>query len=120
MKVLILADTHHDDGSRHLHYPASAKALEGFWDWLETISKQVDLITVCGDVSVKGTTHRNELFQVKEKFDSLNKQYIMPAGNHDMCATKGMEERYPDLEEYEYVSLEETNYYMVFSEAGVR
>lgn len=120
MRVLVLADTHHDDGSRHLHYPASEKAVAGLWDWLEDMAGEVDLIGVCGDISVKGTTHRGELRYVKDRFDSLGVPYIMPAGNHDMCATKGMEERYPDLEEYEYVSLEETNYYRVFGEDGVR
>lgn len=120
MKVLILADTHYDNGSRHLHYPASEKALSSFWDWLETESENCDLVAVCGDVSVKGTKHLSELNYVKEKFDKLSAPYIAPAGNHDLCATKGMEERYPDLEEYEYVSLEETNYYKAFGENGVR
>lgn len=120
MKILILADTHYDDGSRHLHYPASEKAVNGFWSWLENMAPDVDMIAVCGDISVKGTTHRHELQYVKDKFDELGKPYILPAGNHDLCATKGMEERYPDLEEYEYVPLEETNYYKVFDEAGVR
>ena len=120
MKVLILADTHYDDGSRHLHYPDSEKATEGFWDWLKDTADKVDLIAVCGDITVKGTTHREELHHVKDRFDSLGTPYIMPAGNHDLCATKGMEERYPDLEEYEYVPLEETNYYHVFGGNGVR
>lgn len=120
MKVLILADTHYDDGSRHLHYKASENALLGFWDWLETESEGYDLLAVCGDVSVKGTTHTFELQYVKKRFDKLNIPYISPAGNHDLCATKGMELRYPDLEEYEYVSLEETNFYRIFGEKGVR
>lgn len=120
MKVLILADTHYDNGSRQLHYPASERVLLGFWDWLKAKSKNFDLLAVCGDVSVKGTTHINELQYVKKQFDNLNVPYISPAGNHDLCATKGMEKRYPDLEEYEYVSLEDTNYYRVFGEKGVR
>jgi len=120
MKVLILADTHYDNGSRHLHYPASEKAVKGFWDWLGTESKNYDIVAVCGDVSVKGTKYLSELSFVKEQFDKLRVPYIATAGNHDLCATKGMEERYPDLEEYEYVSLEETNYYKAFGEDGVR
>ena len=120
MKVLILADTHYDDGSRHLHYPASEKAVNGLWKWLLEETKDIDLISICGDVSVKGTTYLNELQFVKDKFDDLNLPYIPVAGNHDLCATMGMEERYPDLEEYEYVSLEKTNFYKVFGEDGVR
>ena len=120
MKVLILADTHYDEGSRHLHYPASEKAVKGLWKWLLEKTEDIDLISICGDVSVKGTTYLNELQYVKDRFEDLNLPYIPVAGNHDLCATKGMEERYPDLEEYEYVSLEETNFYKVFGEDGVR
>ncbi len=120
MKVLILADTHFDDGSRHLHYPASKQAIRGFWRWLKKKTTDVDLISICGDISVKGTTHLGELQYVKKKFDEIKIPYIPVAGNHDLCATKGMEKRYPDLEEYEYVSLEETNYYKAFGEDGVR
>ena len=120
MKVLILADTHFDDGSRQLHYPASEQAIREFWIWLKEKATDVDLISVCGDISVKGTTHLSELQYVRKKFDEIKIPYIPVAGNHDLCATKGMEERYPDLEEYEYVSLEETNYYKAFGEDGVR
>lgn len=120
MKVLILADTHYDDGSRHLHYPASKKALLGFWSWLEDESKKYDLLAICGDLSVKGTKHIKELEYVKIRLDELHIPYIVPAGNHDLCASKGMEERYPDLEEYEYVSIEQTNYYKAFGIAGIR
>jgi len=120
MKILILADTHYDDSSRHLHYPASKKAVAGLWKWLAEKTAEIDLISICGDVSVKGTTYLDELQYVKKKFDELDTPYIAIAGNHDLCATKGMEERYPDLEEYEYVSLEETNFYKAFGEDGVR
>lgn len=120
MKVLILADTHYDNGNRHLHYPASEKAVKGLWKWLQENTKDINIIAVCGDVSVKGTTYLNELQYVKDKFDELRIPYIPVPGNHDLCATKGMEDRYPDLEEYEYVSLEETNFYKVFGEEGVR
>ena len=120
MKVLILADTHYDNGSRHLHYPASKRVLSEFWDWLQAESSKCDLVAVCGDVSVKGTKHLSELEFVKARLDKLPVPYIAIAGNHDLCATKGMEERYPDLEEYEYVPLEGTNYYKAFGEAGVR
>jgi len=120
MKVLILADTHYDNGSRHLHYPASKRVLSEFWNWLQAESSKCDLVAVCGDVSVKGTKHLSELDFVRARLDELQVPYIAPAGNHDLCATIGMEERYPDLEEYEYVRLKETNYYKAFGEAGVR
>lgn len=120
MRILILADTHYDNRTRHLHYPASDTALSGFWNWLKTESHEFDLIAVCGDVTVKGTSYQSELQYVKERFDELNTPYIITAGNHDLCATKGMEERYPDLEEYEYVSLDKTNYYEVFGKDGIR
>ncbi len=120
MKVLILADTHYDNGSRQLHYPASEKVLSGFWDWLGDESSKCELVAICGDISVKGTKHLSELEYVRDQLDILTVPYIAPAGNHDLCATKGMEKRYPDLEEYEYVPLEDTNYYKAFGEKGVR
>ncbi|MBN1623538.1 MAG: metallophosphoesterase [Clostridia bacterium] len=120
MKVLLLADTHYDDKSRHLHYPASSEAVDGFWQWLRSESQGYDLVAICGDLTVKGTTHINEIEYVKIMMDSLGKPYIVVPGNHDLCPVKGMEERYPDLEEYEYTELENTLYYRSFGETGVR
>ncbi|HPJ22345.1 MAG TPA: metallophosphoesterase [Clostridia bacterium] len=120
MKVLILADTHYDDGSRHLHYPASKEAVNGLWQWLLAESQGYDLVAICGDITVKGTTHLNEIEYVKNMMDSLGKPYIVVPGNHDLCPVMGMEERYPDLEEYEYTELENTLFYRTFKEDGVR
>lgn len=120
MKVLILADTHYDDRSRGLHYPASKKAVDGFELWLKSVTPKYDLVSICGDITVKGTTHINEHKSVKKMLDSLPTPYIAIPGNHDMCPVKGMEARYPDLEEYEYTNLENTLFYRVFGEDGVR
>jgi Icc protein len=120
MKVLILADTHFDDRSRHLHYPASREAVDGFESWLSETSDDFDLIAICGDITVKGTTHIGEIEHVRNVMDSLGKPYIVVPGNHDLCPVKGMEERYPDLEEYEYTELENTLFYKAFGESGVR
>lgn len=120
MKTLILADTHFDDRSRHLHYPASKVAVDGFDEWLINESIKYDLIAICGDITVKGTTHSSEHKSVKALIDKLSTPYIIIPGNHDLCPIKRMEERYPDLEEYEYTELENTLFYQTFGESGVR
>jgi Icc-related predicted phosphoesterase len=120
MKVLILADTHFDDRTRHLHYPASEKAVDGFERWLSETTGGFDLIAICGDITVKGTTHISEHESVKSMMDKVGTPYLIIPGNHDMCPIKGMEKRYPDLEEYEYTELENTLFYRVFGEMGVR
>lgn len=120
MKVLILADTHYDNGERHLHYPDSSEVLPKFWGWLGEQSSSCDLVAVCGDITVKGTVRRSEIAYVKKKFEQNKIPYLITPGNHDLCATKGMEDRYPDLEEYEYKPLNLTNYYAIFGEEGVR
>ncbi|MFO7612145.1 MAG: metallophosphoesterase [Clostridia bacterium] len=120
MNVLILADSHYDNGETHLHYPASEAVLGQFWQWLETASRGYDLVALCGDLTVKGSACISELEFVKKKLDAIGKPYIPIPGNHDLCATKAMEERYPGIEVYEYVPIEQTNHYRVFGEQGVR
>lgn len=120
MKILNLADIHYDLNNDHLHYPASREMVTKLFTWLNKHAKEYDLITVSGDITVKGTTTKDELSYVKEKFDQLDTPYIIIPGNHDLCPLKKMEERYPGLEEYEYTSLENTNFYKVFGEDGVR
>jgi|GEM_PF-1385264 len=120
MRTLLLADIHYDDRTRHMHYPDSKQAADGFKDWLCETAPGFDLIAVCGDITVKGTTHTSEHIAVKEMFDGLDVPYIIVPGNHDMCPIKGMEERYPDLEEYEYTNIENTLFYKTFGESGIR
>jgi len=120
MKILHLADTHYDLNSTHLHYPPSKQMVIKLFKWLKSNKDNFDLIAISGDITVKGTTYIEELEYVKNKLDDLHIPYIVVPGNHDLCPSKGMEERYPDLEEYEYVDLEQTNFYKVFGEAGVR
>lgn len=120
MKILHLADTHYDQNTENLHYPASKEMVIHLFDWLEKVKDNYDLILVSGDVTVKGTVSLNELQYVKNKFDALGLPYIIVPGNHDLCPLIGMEKRYPKLEEYEYVPLEDTNFFKVFKENGVR
>lgn len=120
MKIMILADTHYDIGIPHLHYPQSKPASDGFFNWLKEESKLYDLIVICGDISVRGAFIADEIEYVKNFLDTLSTPYICIPGNHDLCPLKGMEKRYPELEEYEYCELEKTNFYKVFKEDGVR
>ena len=120
MKILHLADIHYDLNKEHLHYEASKEMVIKLFNWLIDNRSNYDLIAISGDITVKGTTYIAELAFVKDKFDKLDIPYIIVPGNHDLCPLKGMEKRYPDLEEYEYKELEKTNFYKVFGENGVR
>lgn len=120
MKILHLADTHYDINNDQLHYPASKEMVFQLFSWLDTHAKEYDLIAISGDITVKGTTTLEELIYVKKKFDKLDTPYLIIPGNHDLCPLKKMELRYPGLEEYEYTSLENTNFYKVFGENGIK
>ncbi|MBN2851883.1 MAG: metallophosphoesterase [Clostridia bacterium] len=120
MKILHLADTHYDQNTENLHYPASKEMVLSLFEWLKENKNSYDLIMISGDITVKGTAFISELQYVKEKFDALSVPYIIIPGNHDLCPLKEMEKRYPGIEEYEYTSLENTNFFQVFGEKGVR
>jgi len=120
MKILHLADTHYDLNTSNLHYPDSKEMVIKLFDWLKKHKDDFDMIAISGDISVKGTSNIEELQYVKTQFEALDIPYIIIPGNHDLCPLKGMEKRYPGLEEYEYTSLEQTNFYKVFGETGVR
>jgi len=120
MKILHLADTHYDLNTTNLHYPDSKEMVIKLFNWLKIQKSNFDIIAISGDVSVKGTANIKELQYVKAQFDALDIPYIIIPGNHDLCPIKKMEQRYPGIEEYEYTSLEQTNFYKVFGENGVR
>ena len=119
MKILYATDIHYDLTPEKPHYPHAVKNLEIFWGLLEEKMKNFDLFIGGGDLTVKGPACRKELEGFKRAVESITRIYLVTPGNHDLCPLKGMEKRYPGVEEYEYKELSETNYGKVFGEEGL-
>ena len=120
MKLLFLSDIHFDSEPQRPHYPATNTVHAVFWDWLDRVKHEYDLIVCTGDLVIRGPACRNELAALKAKLDTLSHPYVVVPGNHDLCPLMGMEQRYPGVEEYEYKPLSETNFAQVFGKDGLR
>jgi calcineurin-like phosphoesterase family protein len=119
MKIIYATDIHYDITPEKPHYPYAIRNLKIFWDLLKEKMKTFDLFIGGGDLTVKGPACLEELAGFKEIVECITDRYIVTPGNHDLCPIKGMEKRYPGVEEYEYMELSETNFAKVFGDKGL-
>lgn len=116
MNLLHISDLHFE-GSKEQICPGVSRSLEKVQHELR--QWDADLAVVTGDLTTNGCVQRSSLEQAKEWLDGLRIPYIAIPGNHDSGANLWRSDAHPDLEHYEPVPFEQTNFGTVFKQAAV-
>ena len=77
-------------------------------------------LVVGGDLTHRGSVDPQALRDARQALDALGVPYNCVPGNHDLCPSPDQAARFPGVERYEPVPLEDTAYGRTFGPPGLR
>jgi Icc protein len=110
MKILHISDLHYETGKEF--FPGVRENLVQVREQLQRL--KADFMIVTGDLTTRGCIRKSDLQESKDWLDNLGIPYIAIPGNHDTGANEKRSKEFPDLEYYESVPFEQTNFGILF------
>lgn len=107
----------HFHGDSEPMFPKTVEMLPKLFDLVRSLSDDIDLLIINGDLVSMGSSDISEVELFKKVIEGTGVPYKLTAGNHDIAPSKELAKLFPDILAWEDCPLEETNFGKIFPQS---